>query len=93
MKDRAYDPNRIIELRKQGLSCEQIKQALGLKSRSNVAKICRENSLGGSVVQTALSLDTVRENARSVGFEYIGGYKNYHSTITVKCLKCGAYER
>ena len=81
--------NAIIELRKEGCSMNEIARQLNV-SKDIVRTALRKVGLGGSATGAGVkhSEDWVREKIDK-GFEYVGGFKNVDSYITLKCKECG----
>ena len=87
-EERQERDNRIIELRKQGYMIKDICSMIGL-GRKTVGDVLNKEGLGGSGNKYVKhSEDWVRETIDK-GFEYVGGFKNVDSYITLKCKECG----
>lgn len=94
-----------IELLRQyadnGLSRKQIADRMGLSY--NYVKKCiskygifvlQENHCTDNKGATLTNINEVREKVDKAGYEYIGGFKNTHSKILVRCKECGkTFER
>lgn len=81
----------ILELRLQGKSYNEIAALTGIK-RYAIVHACISWGEGGFAPgkeNKVVSIDEVRANVEKCGFEYIGGFKNAKSIITVRCSACG----
>lgn len=80
----------IIKLRGEGLSYAEIEKRTGY-DQHNVRKTCVKLGIAYSDVEQNTprkQLETVMQTVKERGFEYIGGYENNRSQITVKA-QCG----
>lgn len=80
--------NRIIMMRKDGMSCREISRAIG-KTAAYVSTISRNAGIFGNITQHIFSDDKVTELLSGIGFEYVSGYSGTKSIVTVRCKKCG----
>lgn len=74
------------QYREQGLKYFEIAKILG-KDRHNIATRCRQ--LGLEYSEEEKPQPEYERRIKEKGFEYISGYENRESIITIKCLKCG----
>lgn len=74
------------QYREQGLKYYEIAKILG-KDHHNIATRCRQLGLGYS--EEEKPQPEYERRIKEKGFEYILGYENRESIITIKCLKCG----
>lgn len=79
--------NRIIELRKRGISYQQIANSLHI-SKEYVGEISRALGYGGNISQK-LSNEQIANTIKQAGFEYLSGYVGSKKDVKVKCLRCG----
>lgn len=78
---------RIIELRKQGKSYDEIKNVTGISKRY-ISQVCQKNNSGGKIRTLNNSIEYVKDIVKQSGFEYVKGYEQSHSVITVRCPQC-----
>ena len=74
------------QYREQGLKYFEIAKTLG-KDEHNIRKRCIQLGLGYS--EEEKPQPEYERRVKEKGFEYISGYENCESIITIKCLKCG----
>lgn len=85
---------KIVELRKQGLSYRQINE-MGVASMAHIGRTCRKYNLGETTVKNNEKQRNTEEkiaemlNANNDCIEYVGGYTNTHNAIRVRCKTCG----
>lgn len=82
---------KILELRKQGLLQKEIAEVIGC-SRYTVHEACVKYGLKQEEVQTTEqeAIDIIDR----AGYDYICGFYNSHSKVTVRCRECGGiFER
>lgn len=95
--------DEIAELRKQGYTLKQLAEKYGMNDKS-IGLICKEYGLNKpeyrvkGIISEEKREELRRRNRHSEewvrgfldeGFEYVGGYKNLDSYITIKCKECG----
>lgn len=78
------------QYREQGLKYYEIAKILG-KDRRNIQTRCKQ--LGLEYREDEKPKPEYEECVRTKGFEYISGYENRESVITIRCLKCGTVSR
>ena len=90
MSRRKYDHDKIVMMRKEGMGYKEIAKVLQTK-HTIIAGICKKYGLCGrlSTFTRDVSIGTTAEIVRRKGFEYVSGYVNTHSKITVRCPECG----
>lgn len=78
---------QILEMRKSGASLGKIADAFGLKKNS-VKGLCSKYGVVGCD-----NLQVTEEEAKalieSTGFDYVGGFTNYHGLVKIRCRTCG----
>lgn len=74
------------QYREQGLKYYEIAKILG-KDRRNIQTRCKQ--LGLEYSEDEKPKPEYEERVKKKGFEYISGYENRESIITIRCLKCG----
>ena len=85
----------IIDLRNQGKGYSEISRIIGIE-RASIAKFCKKNNIEMTAEEKdlskkyALSEDKLLQRIDTLAFEYLGGYKNYDSTIRIRCKVCNA---
>ena len=86
--------NAIIELRKEGCSINEIARQLNV-SRDIVRTALRKVGLDGFITGHGQKhSEEWVQGFLDEGFEYVGGFKNVDSYITIKCKECGyVFER
>lgn len=85
-EERQERDNKIIELKKQGYAIKDIVEIVGF-GRWTVSKVLNEVGLGEGKKERH-SEEWV-QGFLDEGFEYVGGFKNVDSYITIKCKECG----
>lgn len=85
----------IVDLRNQGKGYSEISRIIGIDKKS-IAKFCKKNNIEMTAEEKdlskkyALSEDKLLQRIDTLAFEYLGGYKNYDSTIRIRCKVCNA---
>lgn len=79
----------IFEMRKNGASHKEIAEAIGCTEQASKA-LCSKNRI---VFDQRMAEDDARRMVESAGYEYVGGFENYHSMITIRCRTCGTESR
>lgn len=85
----------IVDLRNQGKGYSEISRIIGIE-RTSIAKFCKKNNIEMTAEEKdlskkyALSEDKLLQRIDTLAFEYLGGYKNYDSTIRIRCKVCNA---
>lgn len=74
------------QYRGQGLKYYEIAKILG-KDRHYIQTRCKQ--LGLEYREDEKPKPEYKERVKTKGFEYISGYENRESIITIRCLKCG----
>ena len=89
---RKYDYQKILDLRKQGYSLNQIAEAVG-SDKCTIGNICRRHGLGGVLSPNATKSpkDPKKyvESYLPEQFSYVSGYSNSDASVTLKCCVCG----
>lgn len=82
---------KILELRRQGLTHKQIADALGCcEDTAKVACV----KYGMKTQGPPLTEEQAAEVISQAGYDYMSGFVNSHSTVSVRCRKCGGiFER
>ena len=87
------EKEQLYNLRSRGFSYKDISKITG-RSFESIKKYCQSHGLGGKAKDgnPRLTEENIRErfNLKFPDFEYIGGYTNCESMITIKCRKCGS---
>lgn len=83
----------IAELRNNGIGYQTIADQLSL-SKDQVRYYCKRNSLAGNKGSNKLHKDRELNFIKSlksnnIDYEYLGGYKNNISSVTLRCKRCG----
>lgn len=76
----------ILDLRQKGLTHKQICETLGC-CLDTVKFACRKYGL--RVEQKAVTLEEAAETISKAGYDYVDGFVNTHSKVTVRCRECG----
>lgn len=85
----------IVDLRNQGKGYSEISRIIGI-DKTSIAKFCKKNNIEMTAEEKdlskkyALSEDKLLQRIDTLAFEYLGGYKNYDSTIRIRCKVCNA---
>ena len=82
-----YD-NKILELRSNGLKYSEIARMLRTDIKHIKAR-CKRLGVEYSESEKSLTETDYNNKIKTKGFEYISGYENRESIITIRCLKCG----
>lgn len=83
----------IVDLRNQGKGYSEISRIIGIEKKS-IAKFCKKNNIEMTAEEKdiskryALTEDELLQRIDTLAFEYLGGYKNYDSTIRIRCKVC-----
>ena len=82
-----------VQLRNNGIGYQTIANQLNI-GRDQVRYYCKCNNLGGTKGINKLHKDrelNFKESLKknSIDYEYIGGYKNNISSVTLRCKRCG----
>ena len=89
------DKEKIIALRRQGLSYNEIAAEVGV-CKADIGKLCRKNNLGGAIkVDTYSSRETNAKQyieKHTPWFEYVGGFTTFNGFVTIRCRRCGYEE-
>lgn len=83
----------IAELRNNGIGYQTIADQLSL-SRDQVRYYCKRNNLAGNKGSNKLHKDRELNFIKSlksnnIDYEYLGGYENNISSVTLRCKRCG----
>ena len=82
---------RILDLRREGMTQKQITEVLGC-CIDTVKLACRK--YGMSVEQKPVTVEEAASVISQAGYDYISGFVNAHSKVTIRCRKCGsAFEK
>ena len=85
----------IVDLRNQGKGYSEIARIIGIE-KTSIAKFCKKNNIEMTAEEKdfskryALTEDELLQRMDTLAFEYLGGYKNYDSTIRIRCKVCNA---
>ena len=77
---------KIIELRRQGITQKQIAKKLGC-CLDTVKYACKNYGL--SKENKTTTIDEAIEIIGKAGYDYVSGFVNSHSKVTVRCRACG----
>lgn len=77
---------KIIDLRGQGFKVKEIMDSLGC-SKDTVKQVIRKYGLRKQ--RDPLTLDEAKIVINAAGYDYVSGFMNAHSKVTVRCTKCG----
>lgn len=77
---------QILELRREGLTYKQISEELGC-CKHTVSDACVKYGLKtqGPPITEQQAIDIISK----AGYEYVSGFYNAHSKVTVRCRECG----
>ena len=76
----------IFEMRKNGASHKEIAEAVGCTEQAS-RTLCSKN---GMTFDQRMTEEDARRMVESTGFDYVGGFTNYHSLIKIRCRTCGS---
>ena len=90
---RSEKTEKILELRRSGNGYKAIAKQLGIKTYC-VVDACKRYGLTGQMVEQRLTESQVADYVSRSGFDYVSGFTNARSLVTVRCRKCGrTFER
>lgn len=88
-KPKSDKVTKVIELRRQGLTYNEIEDTIGI-SKGYAGQICRKENLGGAVRQGGVSVDPADYVKRyHPECEYVDGWTDCESYLRIKILECG----
>ena len=100
---------KIVSMRHEGLSMNQIAEELGVK-RQTIAQICKRHNVGGVISHRQEPIKNPRNqytngkfdreanairyiNERNPSFEYVGNFTGVDGYADIKCKQCGTVIR